>query len=84
MVTPEATPALLSVPEAAARLGVSRRTAYLLVRDEGLPVVTLRGRMRVPAIALERWLADRADEALGAVGGAGSSRLAESQEPDAA
>jgi excisionase family DNA binding protein len=55
---------ILSVAQAAERLGVSRRTAYLLIEREGLPFVRILGRMRVPEAALERWIADRADEAL--------------------
>jgi excisionase family DNA binding protein len=46
----------LSVTELAERLGVSRSTAYNLVRDGAVPVITLRGTLRVPSAALERWL----------------------------
>jgi excisionase family DNA binding protein len=49
-------PAFMSVAQAAERLGVSRRTAYNLIRDEGLPVVVLRGMNRVPVGALEQWI----------------------------
>jgi excisionase family DNA binding protein len=57
----------LSVPEMGRRLGVSTRTAYALVEDGEVPVIRLRGVLRVPAAALERWLADREQEALAAV-----------------
>lgn len=59
--------AFLSVPEMGRRLGVSTRTAYSLVADAEVPVIRLRGVLRVPASALERWLADREAEALAAV-----------------
>jgi excisionase family DNA binding protein len=52
------------VAEAGQLLGVSTRTAYNLVRDERLPVVRLRGLMRVPAGALEKWIEQREREAL--------------------
>jgi excisionase family DNA binding protein len=54
----------LSVPEAGARLGETTRTTYNLIKDEGLPVIKLRGRLRVPAGALEKWIAAREREAL--------------------
>jgi excisionase family DNA binding protein len=49
------------------RLGVSTRTAYSLVSDGEVPVIRLRGVLRVPASALEKWLVDREEEALRAV-----------------
>jgi len=57
----------LSVAELGARLGVSTRTAYNLIRDGEVPVIEIRGIKRIPVTALERWLADREREALGAV-----------------
>jgi excisionase family DNA binding protein len=59
--------AFLSALELADRLGVSRRTAHNLIHDRTVPVVRLRGRDRVPAGALERWITDRENEALAAV-----------------
>jgi excisionase family DNA binding protein len=60
-------PPFLSFTDLAARLGVSRSTAYSLVRDRVVPVIELHGRLRVPASALARWLDDREREALEAV-----------------
>lgn len=57
----------ISVTELGARLGVSTRTAYNLVNAGEVPVIHLRGVMRVPVAALDRWLADRAQEALASV-----------------
>lgn len=59
----------LTVSQAAEALGVSRSTAYLLVREGALPAIRLRGSIRVPAGALSHWLADREAEALAAVKG---------------
>jgi excisionase family DNA binding protein len=61
--------AFLSALDLADRLGVSRRTAHNLIHDRTVPVVRLRGRDRVPAGALEQWITDRENEALGAVQG---------------
>jgi excisionase family DNA binding protein len=59
----------LSVPEMGRRLGVSTRTAYQLVADCEVPVIRLRGVLRVPATALDKWIAAREQEALDSVGG---------------
>lgn len=64
MDTNTSTKPFLSVAEAAKRLHVSERGAYNLIRDEGVPVIRLRGLMRVPAGALETWIGDREREAL--------------------
>ena len=61
----------LSVAELGASLGISTRSAYNLVAAGEVPVVKIRGLNRVPAGALERWLADREEEALRAVRSAG-------------
>jgi excisionase family DNA binding protein len=54
------TPTLLTVEEAAARLRVSRPTAYRLVRAGILPAVRIgrdgSGPIRVPASELDGWL----------------------------
>jgi excisionase family DNA binding protein len=57
---------LLTVPEVAARLNVSRATAYKWVYDGRLPAVRLGGRrapLRVPADELEAWLFAEPSEA---------------------
>lgn len=48
-----------SIAEAAISLGVSRGTAYNLVRDGKLRVVKLRGRTIVPRSEIEALLAGR-------------------------
>ena len=50
---------LLTVEEAARRLGIGRTLAWQLVRDGQLPSVRLRRLVRVPARALEDWLKRR-------------------------
>lgn len=57
----------LPIAEFGARIGVSRRTAYAMVEAGEVPVVKLRGQLRVPTRALEQWLADREAEALASV-----------------
>ena len=42
--------------EVAELLGVSRDTVKRMVRDGELPVVRLRGSVRIPRKALERWI----------------------------
>jgi excisionase family DNA binding protein len=63
--------AFLSIAEAAARLGVSASTGYNLADAGELPIVEIHGVRRVPAAALDRWLADRERQALEAVRGSG-------------
>lgn len=46
---------LLTVPEAAASLGVSRRTLYRIVAEGDLPVVMVRGRIRLTPAALSKY-----------------------------
>jgi excisionase family DNA binding protein len=50
---------LLTVEEAARRLGIGRTLAWQLVRDGQLPSVRLGRLVRVPARALEDWLKRR-------------------------
>jgi excisionase family DNA binding protein len=50
---------LLTVAEAGRVLSVSRATAYRLVTTGELPVVRIRGMLRVPVARLERWIADQ-------------------------
>ena len=52
---PKTTPTL-RVPEAAAILGVSRDTAYQAVKSGELPIIRLRGALRVPTAALLQML----------------------------
>ena len=53
-------PPTLSVPEAGAALGISRQTAYELVRrhEFPLPVIKVGSKLRVPRVALARLLGE--------------------------
>lgn len=50
---------MLTVSEAAQRLGISRGLAYLLARNGEIPALRVgERRIVVPADALERWIAE--------------------------
>lgn len=49
--------ALLTVAEAARRLSLGRATAYQMVQRGELPVVRIGRAVRIPARALEEWVA---------------------------
>jgi excisionase family DNA binding protein len=53
-------PVLVSVDEAAARLGISRRTVYVLIADGSIRSVSVGRRRLVPAKELERLAQDGA------------------------
>ena len=54
-----------SVPELASALGISRTTAYQLVRTEGFPAVKVSAnRTVVPRAALDRWLEEQAEKGI--------------------
>ena len=50
---------LITVEEAAERLGIGRTLAWELVRAGALPSVRLGRCVRIPLVALEEWIADR-------------------------
>ena len=52
-------PLLLSIPEAAAVLRLSRTKVYELIDVEGLPVKRFGRSVRVSVIALQEWLERR-------------------------
>lgn len=54
-------PLLLSIPEVARSLRLSRTKVYELIDGEGLPVVRFGRAVRVSVAALEQWLTDRAE-----------------------
>ena len=54
---------LLTVPEAARRLAVSRSTIYKLIRNGQLLSVKVAGARRIPTIALYDFFSDLLDEA---------------------
>jgi excisionase family DNA binding protein len=47
---------LLTIPETAERLKVSRSFAYQLAQDAVIPTIRIGKVVRVPAEALEQWL----------------------------
>ena len=49
-------PVMLSVPEVAAVLGISRAGAYELVRQEGFPSLTIGARIIVPKDKFIAWI----------------------------
>ena len=49
----------ISVPEMAARLGISRISAYQLANSAGFPTVRIGRRLLVPVAALEKWLEEQ-------------------------
>jgi excisionase family DNA binding protein len=51
-------PATMSIPDAAAYLGIGRSAAYEAARSGELPVIRLGRRLLVPRVALERMLAE--------------------------
>jgi len=53
-------PLLLTVPEAAVSLRLSRAKVYRLIYYEGLPVVHFGRAVRVSVAALQGWLEQRA------------------------
>lgn len=55
-LTPVAARRTYTVAEAAAILGISRTTAYECAKAGDLPVLRLRGRLVVPAAALDALL----------------------------
>lgn len=56
VVSSEARPLVITVPEAAARLGLSRSAAYEAVRRKEIPSLKIGRRLLVPLVALERLL----------------------------
>lgn len=60
--------AFMTIREAASELGVSPTTAYRLAASRQIPVVILRGRVRVPRIALARSIEARSTQALESTG----------------
>lgn len=55
----EPLPALLTIPQVAGLLGVSRPTVYTLIYREGLPTIPLGRAVRISPVSLQRWLSER-------------------------
>jgi excisionase family DNA binding protein len=52
-------PALLTVAQAAAYLGISRSLAYVLVNSRQVPSLKIGAATRVPRAGLDAWIAAR-------------------------
>ena len=70
---------LLTVPEVAQRLRISKSLAYLLCQRGTLPAIRLGTSIRVPAGSLEQWLSEQV-RASGARARPGEERDGTSQE----
>lgn len=49
-------PLMLSVPEMAAAMGISRAGAYELARSEGFPALRIGNRIVIPKDSLQKWV----------------------------
>ncbi|MBA2391442.1 MAG: helix-turn-helix domain-containing protein [Ktedonobacteraceae bacterium] len=49
---------LLTIPEVARRLSVGRTKVYGLIRNDGLPAVTVGSAMRIAEPSLQKWIQD--------------------------
>lgn len=56
---------LLTVPEAARVLRISRNKVYELVRQRLIPAVRLGKNIRIPRQALDRWIAEQSAPSTG-------------------
>ena len=56
-------PLVLSIPEAAAVLRLSRTKVYQLIDGEGLPIVRFGRAVRVPRASLQQWIEQRMQSA---------------------
>lgn len=54
---------LYTVPEAAAQLGIGRSKLYELLNSGSLPRISIGRAVRIPAAALQEWVAHRVEEA---------------------
>ena len=53
---------MLSVPEVAAALGISRAGAYELVKERGFPSLTIGSRILIPRDKLIAWIDEKSSE----------------------
>jgi len=56
-------PLMLSVPEVAGALGISRAGAYALVKKKGFPSLTIGSRILVPKDKLMAWIDEKSTAA---------------------
>ena len=52
-------PLLLTIPQVATKLGLSRTMVYVLINREGRPVVRFGRAVRVSAPSLQKWVEER-------------------------
>ena len=52
-------PLMLSVPELASVLGISRAGAYELVKEQGFPALSIGARILIPRDKLVAWINER-------------------------
>ena len=52
-------PLMLSVPDVASVLGISRAGAYELVKENGFPTLTIGSRILVPRDKLVKWIDEK-------------------------
>ena len=55
-------PLMLSVPEMAAAMGISRAGAYELARSEGFPALRIGTRIVIPKDKLQEWVDKQTEE----------------------
>jgi excisionase family DNA binding protein len=53
-------PLLLTIPQVATKLGLSRAMVYNLINREGLPVIHLGRAVRVSTASLQKWVEESA------------------------
>jgi excisionase family DNA binding protein len=56
-------PLLLTIPQVATKLGLSRAMVYNLINREGLPVIHLGRAVRVSTTSLQKWVEEREQSA---------------------
>jgi excisionase family DNA binding protein len=56
-------PLLLTIPQVATKLGLSRAMVYNLINREGLPVIHLGRAVRVSTTSLQKWIEEREQSA---------------------
>jgi len=61
-IEPTVQPWLVTIPEAAAILGIGKSKVYDLIANEGLPKIKFGTAVRIPVKALEEWLSQRERE----------------------
>ena len=59
-------PLLLTIPQVATKLGLSRTMVYILINREGLPVIRFGRAVRISAPSLQKWVEEREQESMNA------------------